>query len=228
MRFAGLVKSSLVDYPGLVSCVLFVPGCNLDCFYCHNRPLIEGRLPLLDQSMITEFLRMRAGLLDGVVLTGGEPTLYAELEETAGWLKRLGYRVKLDTNGVSPDVVSRLLTLKLCDYVAVDYKAPAARYKELCGEGADADKVLQTIRLLAESGIAFEVRTTVVPQLSITDLAQMARELPALPRYVLNRYRVPDEYPAHEAGRILQRAYTQGEITAFAEALREIQPNTVS
>lgn len=228
MRFAGLVKSSLVDYPGLVSCVLFVPGCNLDCFYCHNRPLIEGKLPLLGQSMVTEFLRKRAGLLDGVVLTGGEPTLYAGLEETAGWLKRLGYRVKLDTNGANPDVVSRLLTLKLCDYVAVDYKAPAARYKELCGECADADKVLQTIRLLTQSDTAFEVRTTVVPQLSMTDLAQMAHELPALPRYVLNRYRVPDEYPAHEASRILRRAYTQHEITAFAEALCEIQPGTVS
>ncbi len=228
MRFAGLVKSSLVDYPGLVSCVLFVPGCNLDCFYCHNRPLLEGRLPPLEQSTVTEFLQKRAGLLDGVVLTGGEPTLYPGLEETAGWIKHLGYRVKLDTNGVNPDVVGRLLRLGLCDYVAVDYKAPAARYKELCGEGADADKVLQTIRLLAQSGIAYEVRTTVIPQLSLPNLMQMAHELPILPRYVLNRYRVPDVYPAREAPRITQRAYTQGEITAFAEALREIQPNTVS
>lgn len=227
MRFGGLIKSSLVDYPGLVSCVLFVPGCNLDCFYCHNRPLIEGKTPLLEPRELSDFLKKRAGLLDGIVITGGEPTMYAELEETIEWFKALGYKVKLDTNGTNPDVVQRLLSHRLCDYYAVDYKAPAARYEEICGPNADSDAVLKTIRLLANSGVAFEVRTTVIPQLTLSDLVQMAQELPLLPRYVLNRYRVPQEYPAYEYNRIMQRAYTQSEISAFGEAIRKIQPNTI-
>ncbi len=226
MRFAGLVKSSLVDFPGLVSCVLFVPYCNLDCFYCHNRALLRGELPLLDQNALTDFLKSRAGLLDGVVITGGEPTLHAELEEAIEWLRLLGYKVKLDTNGTNPQIVERLLARKLCDYYAVDYKAPSARYAELCGVGTTADAVLATINLLAKSGAAFEVRTTVIPQLSLCDLEQMARELPTLPRYVLNRYRVPEEYPPHEHARIMQRAYTQNEISAFAKLLCKIQPHS--
>ncbi|MFA9379678.1 MAG: anaerobic ribonucleoside-triphosphate reductase activating protein [Acetanaerobacterium sp.] len=228
MRFAGLIKSSLVDYPGLVSCVLFMPFCNINCFYCHNRPLVEGTLPLLDERELTAFLKKRAGLLDGVVLTGGEPTLHEGLEEYIEWLKALGYKVKLDTNGTDPQTIRRFLSHRLCDYYAVDYKAPAARYEEICGVGADAHKVLETIRLLAAQDATFEVRTTVIPQLSIADLSQMARELPPLPRYVLNRYRVPEQYAAHERERILQKPYTQGEINAFAKALQELQPNTIS
>lgn len=225
MKFAGLVKSSLTDYPGLVSCVLFAPGCNLDCFYCHNRALVEGRLLLLEQKELTAFLRKRVGQLDGVVITGGEPTLQPGLAETAEWLKHLGYKVKLDTNGQNPNAVKQLLEQGLCDYCAVDYKAPAARYAEICGKNASGKAALETIRLLANGKTPFEVRTTVIPQLALCDLEQMARELPVLPRYVLNRYRVPDEYPEAEQARILQPPHTREQITAFADALRVVQPN---
>ncbi len=227
MRFAGLLKSTLVDYPGMVACVLFAAGCNMDCFYCHNRPLAENRLPALTQREVRGFLASRAGMLDGVVISGGEPTVCLGLVYELKWLKSLGYKVKLDTNGANPRVVERILEKGLCDYFAVDYKAPAARYAEVCGRGADAQRVLETIRLLSESGAVFEVRTTVIPQLSADDLLQMARELPPVPRYSLNRYRLPLAYPAAERERVLAPALTQWELERLAGELRTVQPNCV-
>lgn len=228
MTFAGIVKSSLIDYPGFVSCVLFVPGCNYDCFYCHNRHLLDGQHQMLDPAGIEDFLKKRAGLLDAVVITGGEPTLQPDLLQYISGLKKLGYKIKLDTNGSSPEVVARLLESGLCDYYAVDYKAPAARYAEICKRGASAAPVLKTIGLLANSGIAFEVRTTVIPQLSPEDLIAMAKELPPLKRYVLNRYRKPENFPPHEWRLIDAKPYTKAEISAFAKLIKPYQPNTVA
>ena len=99
MTVSGIVKSSLIDFPGLVSCVLFVPGCNYDCFYCHNRALVDGPYEVLNPVYIREFLEKRAGLLDGVVISGGEPTLQPDLKQFAQTVKGLGYKLKLDTNG---------------------------------------------------------------------------------------------------------------------------------
>ena len=227
MTFAGIVKNSLVDYPGLISCVLFVPCCNYDCFFCHNRLLIGDKAPALEERAVWDFLRKRAGLIDAVVVSGGEPTLQGDLADTIEAIKKIGYSVKLDTNGSRPDVVSSLISNGLCDYVAVDYKAPAARYAEVCGKAADPSRVRETIGLLLDNGIRFEVRTTVLPQLGEEDLLKMAQELPAVPRYVLNRYRPPEQYKLCDRARIAQTPYTEKEIDAFARAMRAYQPNMV-
>ena len=192
MTVSGFVKNSLVDYPGAVSCVLFVPYCNYNCFYCHNRSLIEGNEKTVDTREILSYIHKRAGLVDAVVITGGEPALQPDLREFIREVRSAGCRVKIDTNGSRPHMVSLLLEEGLCDYIAVDYKAPAARYAEICGNGASAAPVLESIGLLLGSKASFEVRTTVIPQLSQEDLLKMARELPVLPRYVLNRYRKPE------------------------------------
>lgn len=227
MIFAGIQKSSLVDYPGLISCVLFVPGCNFNCFYCHNRALFDGPHELLDANGIWSFLQKRTGLLDAVVVTGGEPTLQSGLIETLLKLKSMGYRVKLDTNGSHPEVVAEVLRQNAADYFAVDYKAPAVRYAEFCGEAADSANVKETIGLLLKSGIPFEVRTTVIPQLTQTDLMAMAKELPKVPRWSLNRYRVPEKYRPCDEARIQATPYTQGQIDAFAKEMAFLQPNMV-
>jgi pyruvate formate lyase activating enzyme len=227
MTIAGIVKSSLIDYPGQIACVLFTPGCNYDCFYCQNRPLVDGPYTALDETELWDFLKRRAGQLDGVVVTGGEPTLWPDLADFLGRLKALGYRVKLDTNGSSPGVVENVFRRGLADTFAVDYKAPAARYKEICGETADAEKVLQTIRFLLDSGADFEVRTTVIPQLGEADLVQMARELPLLPRWTLNRFRKPETYLPRDAARVSVPPYTAQQISALAETLRSCQPNVI-
>ncbi|MDD3921861.1 MAG: anaerobic ribonucleoside-triphosphate reductase activating protein [Eubacteriales bacterium] len=228
MKIAGIVKNSFVDYPGLVACVLFAPRCNYDCFYCHNRQLVENPPELLPEEEIFTFLQKRSGMLDAVVVTGGEPTLQSDLIPFMQKVKALGYRLKLDTNGSNPGLVQTLLETGLCDYFAVDYKAPFRRYPELCGKGADAGKVLETVDLLITSGIPFEVRTTVAPQLALEDLRAMAQELPKLPRYVLNRYRKPEVFKPQDESLVNAIPYTQAEISAFAQALQDIQPNATA
>lgn len=225
MTFSGLAKNSLADFPGLVSCVLFVPGCNFDCFYCHNRGLLDGTQPALNPEEVETFLRKRAGILDGVVVTGGEPTLQQGLLPFLAHLKELGYKVKLDTNGSSPETVGQILNEGLCDYFAVDYKAPAEKYPEYCRGAADAHTVLQTIQLLLNAGALFEVRTTVFPQLTLDDLKTMAHELPAVPCYVLNRYRKPEHVLPSDLVLTEAKPYTQVQIAAFAQELCSIQPN---
>ena len=223
MIISGMVKSSLVDYPGLVAAVLFVPGCNYNCFYCHNRFLLDGTHDILDLQEIRNFLNKRVGLLDGIVITGGEPTLQQGLLTFLRELKGLGYKIKLDTNGSSPMIMAQILQAGLCDYIAVDYKAPSARYQEVCGKSARAEPVIKTIKLLMKYQVDFEVRTTVIPQLKEEDLRRMVKELPVVPLYVLNRYRVPAVFLPEDQDRILQKPYTQEQIDAL-KTIIEVRP----
>lgn len=225
MNLSGIIKSSLIDFPGLVSCVLFVPGCNYSCFYCHNRSLIDGSHILLTPQSVKDFLEKRAGLLDSVVISGGEPTLQEDLIPFIHMVRDLGYKVKLDTNGSHPEIIKALLKWKLCDYYSVDYKAPADQYPEICGNGANAMKVIETIKLLTESDVPFEVRTTVFPQLGKEDLLTMSKEIPVVPRYVLNRYKVPDKYLPQDEERIRSKPYSQEEIKCMADCITAYQPN---
>ena len=134
MNIAGLLKTATIDFPHRLAAVVFTAGCNYDCSFCHNRALL-GAAELMEDGEVLRFLEKRAGLLDGVVISGGEPTLQKDLAEFAGTLKGLGYDVKLDTNGSDPEAVGRLLDGGLVDYVAMDYKAPFSRYPEICGAG---------------------------------------------------------------------------------------------
>lgn len=226
MLIEGIVKSSLIDFPKTLSCILFTSGCNFDCFYCHNRDLIKGSGSIIQEEEIFSFLKKRQGLLEGVVITGGEPTLQKDLVPFMSKIKELGYKIKLDTNGSRPDVVKSILEKKLCDYFAVDYKAPLARYHEICN--FHGIKVLETINLLLDSDVEFEARTTVIPQLSLEDLMTMAKELPQLPKYVLNKYVKPKKFHEIDTERINAKPYTPDEIKAYANVLKKYQPNAVS
>ena len=228
MLIAGLVKTSLVDYPGTVSCVLFTPGCNYNCFYCHNRSLIDGAPPPLNRQTIHDFLAKRAGLLDGVVITGGEPTLQPDLPAFIAYLKSFGYKIKLDSNGSAPQVIQQLLNAGACDYYAVDFKAPPLRYREICGPAASPTAVLKTIQFLLQYNASFEVRTTVVPQFSEADLLTMAQTLPPLPCYRLNRYRNPEIFLPEDAERVQVPPHSADQLQALAEAMRIYQPNVIA
>ena len=228
MRISGIVKSSLVDFPDLISCVFFVPGCNYNCFYCHNRPLLDGTKEEITPEYVEDFLDKRAGFLDGAVISGGEPTLQPDLIPFIKSVKARGYKIKLDTNGSAPQVVRQLLGSNLCDYYAVDYKAPADRYKEICGPEADAGRVQETIKLLLDHKIPFEVRTTVIPQLSETDLLQMSEEFPPVPKYVLNRYKKPETFLSSDRLKVEQPPYTQAETDSFADLIRIRQPHVMT
>ncbi len=225
MIVSGMVKSSLIDYPGEVACVLFVPGCNYNCFYCHNRSLLDGTHDVIPLATVVQFLTKRADLLDGVVITGGEPTLQSDLIIFIQKLKLMGYRVKLDTNGSNPQVIKDLLQANLCDMYAVDYKAPSCKYSQICGSNSTADTVLQTINLLLQYNADFQVRTTVVPQLDQADLIRMAKELPVVPHYVLNRYRRPEKFLPYDSPKVMQSPYSHATIRQMADMLRPYQPN---
>ena len=175
MRIAGLQRCSTIDFPGRLSAVLFAAGCNFCCAYCHNRSILH-RPPLLAEEDVLSFLQKRAGLLEGAVFSGGEPTLQSDLAE---WLRRvrgMGYQTKLDTNGSRPAVLRRLLDEGLLNYAAMDYKAPPAKHFALCG--AEAEGFGESLRLLMRHGVAFELRTTLAPQLDLADLRAMAAALP--------------------------------------------------
>ncbi len=225
MNISGMIKSSLIDYPDYISCVLFVPGCNYSCFYCHNRSLIDGNHIILAPPFVEDFLKKRAMLLDGVVLSGGEPTLQSDLCDYMAKLKGFGYRIKLDTNGSKPDVIRQVLDSGLCDYFAVDYKCPASHYHQICGSEATGSLVHETIQLLLDRKANFEVRTTVYPQLKETDLIQMMGEIPTVPKYVLNRYQIPPEYLVSDQDWILEEPYSAEKIRELALVLKKLQPN---
>jgi len=219
LNIAGLQRSSTLDFPKKLSAVIFAAGCNYRCFYCHNRTILDHP-PLLPEAEVSAFLERRAGLIEGVVFSGGEPTLQKDL---AWWLnraKKLGYATKLDTNGSRPDVLSNLLCAGLLDYVAMDYEAPFEKYAPLCL--APPKGVRESIDLLLASGVAFELRTTVVPQLTIRELTGMAEAVPPLPRWALQLYR---EQPDDRAYLGELAPYRPEEIRAFARALKGIQQN---
>ena len=179
MKIVGIQKLTLLDYPGRVACTVFLNGCNFRCPYCHNAELLGDAEPVMSVEGLLSFLQKRRGILDGVCITGGEPTLHPELPELIRSIRALGFAVKLDTNGYRPEVLGALLGEGLLDYVAMDLKNGPEAYAQTVGLPAvDLDRVGESIRLLLDSGTEFELRTTVVhPLHSAETLTSMAKWL---------------------------------------------------
>jgi pyruvate formate lyase activating enzyme len=174
MIFRGLQKTTLVDYPGKVACTLFVDKCNFRCPFCQNATLVlEKEKNAITEQEILEFLKMRRKVLQGVCITGGEPTLHSELKEFLPKVKALGYKIKLDTNGSMPAFVRELIDAKLIDYIAMDIKAPLEKYEIAAGVKVNKEAIKETIALLLEEKVDYEFRTTVVP--TIVELEDMHR-----------------------------------------------------
>ena len=168
---AGLQKMTLLDYPGRVACTAFLQGCNYRCPFCHNSELLsrQGEASM-DTAGFLSFLKSRKGLLDGVCVSGGEPTLEPELEEMLRSIKALGYAVKLDTNGSRPEVLKKLVKDGLVDYVAMDVKNSPARYADTVGLARiDLSAVEESLRFLLSGNVEYELRTTVAQQLHDSD-----------------------------------------------------------
>jgi pyruvate formate lyase activating enzyme len=189
MSIAGLQKTSLIDYPGLVSCVVFLTGCNFACPYCHNPDLARGDLPAGGAMALDDFvafLEQRRGFLDAVVITGGEPTLSGDLVEICRAIKSLGFLLKLDTNGSRPQVVARLLEAGLVDYLAMDLKTLPEEYAPHLSPRPCAEALTDSIRIIQASGLAHEFRTTCVrPFVDQDRIAAMARRISGAPLYAL-------------------------------------------
>lgn len=182
MRIAGLQKCTLLDYPGKVACTVFLPGCNFRCPFCHNYELIANPEDLMEEAQLLSFLQKRKGLLQGVCVTGGEPTLQPQLPEFLRKIRAMGFAVKLDTNGYRPEVLRVVLEQGLVDYVAMDVKNSPGQYAATCGlEAMDLAKIEESILLLQTSGVDYELRTTLCHPLhdekSVRDLAQWLQNL---------------------------------------------------
>lgn len=193
MRIGGIQKHSFIDYPGKVSCVIFLAGCNFDCPYCHN-PQLTGdpgsrpeKVPVEDAFI---FLEERRGFLDGVVISGGEPTLHPDLPDFCCRIKSLGYPVKLDTNGSRPQALRRLIRAGLVDYLAMDIKTDPGRYEGCIANGCDGSALLASVQLIMESGLDYEFRTTCVkPLITPEAIEGIARLIQGCRRYALQPFR---------------------------------------
>ena len=166
MFLGGLQKNSLIDYPGKVSCVLFTSGCNFRCPYCHNPSLVvsveKGKKEHIEEKAAMDFLHRRRGLLDGVVISGGEPTLHGDLFGLCRKIKQMGYPIKLDTNGSRPEMLTALIGEDLVDYIAMDIKTLPEYYGRYIKKGFDPQPLLSSIRLIMKSEKPYEFRTTCV------------------------------------------------------------------
>lgn len=164
---AGLQKMTLLDYPGRVACTVFLQGCNYACPFCHNSELLGfDAEPFMQEEELLTFLQKRKGILDGVCITGGEPTLYGGLENLLRQIKALDYAVKLDTNGSKPQVLRQLVEAGLVDYVAMDVKNGPQHYAQTTGvPGLKLTAVEESLRFLISGSVAYELRTTLVQQL---------------------------------------------------------------
>ncbi len=190
MLIGGLLKFSLIDYPGKVAAVIFTQGCNYRCPFCHNPELVLPELftPPIDTGEVMAFLEKRRGQLQGVVITGGEPALQPDLKDVIRRIKDMGFLVKLDTNGSRPDVLREILAQGLVDFVAMDIKAPLADYNRTTGVAADTGCVQDSIALIRSSKVAHLFRTTAVKGfLGAQDMPAVKALLGSWERYKLQR-----------------------------------------
>ena len=166
MIIKGFQKTSLIDFPSCVAAVIFTCGCSFRCLYCHNPELTSDKgAASIPEEEITEYLDEHTDWLDGVVITGGEPTMQEDLLEFIEKLKGRGFLVKLDTNGYNPDVLKKLLDSGVLDYIAMDVKSEFSNYSSVVGSNVDVDRLKSSIDLIRESGVKHEFRTTMVPGL---------------------------------------------------------------
>ena len=162
MKIGGLLKFTLIDFPGRPAAAIFTQGCNFRCRYCHNPELVYPHMftePVAEEE-IDAFLKRRQGTLEGVVVSGGEPTLFDDLPQFLSKLKSMGYAVKLDTNGTRPDMLKEIIDNKLVDFIAMDLKAPLEKYALITGVEFNMSIIQQSMDLIRSAGIGYEFRTT--------------------------------------------------------------------
>ncbi len=233
MIIGGLEKLSLLDYPDHLAAIVFTQGCNFRCHFCYNPMLVlpregedeknnkkEKGFPPLSTEDLFLFLRERHGRLDGVVITGGEPTLHPDLPDFIKQIKDIGYDVKLDTNGTNPKMLAALLKAGLVDYIAMDLKAPLDKYEDTVGVKTDYINLKKSAKMIIKSGLPHEFRTTVVPGLlDKDDFKKMGELIVGAQRWYLQTFKsdtalVDMEYYG-------QKPFTSHEMKEFASIGRE-------
>lgn len=220
----GLLETSFIDWPGKIASVIFLPYCNFRCPYCYNHDLVlnPDQLPTVPLPQVLQYVRKYKGWIDGVCITGGEPSLFSELTGLIECLRNEGMLIKLDTNGSHPEVLEQLIWDRLIDYVAMDVKAPLDHesYARSCGVSVDLTKIRESIRLLQENELSYAFRITVVPTLlTRKDLLALARELKGSKKLTLQNFN-----PVDPLDPLLKKVkpYTEQEIKEMQEEVNHI------
>lgn len=191
MLIGGVEKTSLIDYPEKLTAVVFTIGCNFRCGYCHNPELIKLKedSKILDEEDFFAYLEKRKGLLDAVTITGGEPTLQNDLADFIKRVKDMGFLVKLDTNGCSPEILEKLINEKLLDYIAMDIKNSIDNYNKVVRNFTDKEKILKSIHLIMNSNVDYEFRTTTLKSLiSIEDFEKIGEMINGAKKYFIQKF----------------------------------------
>lgn len=224
MIIHGLAKTTLLDYPGHIACTIFLGGCNFLCPFCHNKDLViePNLLPTITDEEVFDFLQKRKGILEGVCITGGEPTLRKDLPSFIAKIKDLGFKIKLDTNGTNPDILKYLCDNKMIDYVAMDIKNSQEKYKGTIGvQSLDLNNIMKSITYLQTNPILFEFRTTVVKELhSKEDLITLAKEISGHSHYFLQSFVSSDNQIRKGFS-----SYSLDELTDILHAIKVYLPN---
>lgn len=218
MKICGLQKTTLLDFPGHVAATVFTGGCNFHCPFCHNSELLGNDVtPSFTEEQFFAFLKKRRGILEGVAITGGEPTLQPDLEIFIRNIRKMGFRIKLDTNGYRPEVLKRFCQEGLVDYVAMDIKTCRERYSEVAGiPSIQIGKIEESVDYLKLNTVPYEFRTTVVRELhSADDFSKIGTWLSGSSRYFLQNYT--------DSGNVLHpvfTSYSKEELTDFMEIVK--------
>ena len=208
MIIGGLQKFSLLDFPGYLAAIIFTQGCNFRCQFCYNPMLVwpineadklqnkkfseekEKGYPLISEDSLFSFLRARLGKLDAIVITGGEPTLHPDLPQFIAKIRKLSFKIKLDTNGTNPKMLGKLIKDKMLDYIAMDIKASPVKYKETTQVKPNLNNIRKSLKLIVESGLPYEFRTTVVPGLlSEGDIDSIGRMIEGADKWYLQKFK---------------------------------------
>jgi len=191
MDVGGFQEFSLIDYPGKLCAIVFTQGCNFRCPYCHNSDLVEPKkfMKKIPEEEIFTFLEERKGKLDAVSITGGEPTLQKDLIDFIIKSKKMGFLVKLDTNGSNPEILKKIFKKGIVDYISMDVKAPPEKYSDISGSKIDTSKIKNSIELIKNSGLNYEFRTTLVKdQLTPEDIEDIGKFIKGAKNYVLQKF----------------------------------------
>ena len=191
MNIGGFQKTSLIDYPEKISSIIFTQGCNFRCGFCYNSSLVIPELftKPIEEKKIFEFLKKRIDKIEGIVITGGEPTIHEDLSAFIKKIKEMNFLVKLDTNGSNPEMIKKLLKENLLDYIAMDIKAPLIKYEIVTGVKVDPEKIKESIKIIMNSSIEYEFRTTVVKSLlSEKDFEDIGKLVEGCKLYVLQSF----------------------------------------
>jgi len=224
MQIKGFQETSFIDYPGKICSLVFLGNCNFRCPYCHNPDLILGNIVDLDEEKIINFIIEKKKWIDGVCITGGEPSLHKDVIDFAKKLKEKGFLVKFDTNGTNPELLKELIKKKLVDFIAMDIKNPLKKYEEITKTKVDVEKIKKSIELIKKSGnkkdgIDYEFRTTILPKHhNEKSLIEIAKDLKGAKKFVLQNFKT---------GRCLdetynkEKSFSHDELMKFKELVKD-------